>query len=411
VECNNDDFAEDITAWLNMAMGEDALGESLSVSNDFSDLTLSELECGDILLVEFKVSNSCGEATCESSILYLDETAPKVDCPDPLAIPVDVDDAISFIQDWMDTATGEDNCGEPTIGSDLILSELADLCELQSPYTVTFTAEDGCGNIDTCMTTISVLFPEAFVNCPDPIVLECNDENNDMFIAEWIAQGEGINVSNDFDPSSIINACESEQMVTFEALDECDEIVSCTSTILILDTTAPDITCPDDLEISVDAENPEATIQSWLDEVIALDACSGIFLENDFDSLTEISCDYEDIVEFTVIDLCDNSASCRARFSFVADYDVTLDCPTSIDIGCGDSSPDLIMTYMISAVISYSILRRPSLSTQTVMIKWFVGLEWTWNLSRWFTFQTSLHHRREIKKNISQYMPTKLWSR
>ena len=217
--------------------------------------------------------------------------APEIgDCPTDLVLECGEDYATT-INDWLTAAeanllaTSTDDCGAAglTVSNDYDGVTIPDpSCDLSAGLTVTFTVTDACGNESTCTSTIfldDTLAPE-IGDCPTDLVLECG-EDYATTINDWLTAAEanllatstddcgaaGLTVSNDYDGVTIPDpSCDLSAglTVTFTVTDACGNESTCTSTIFLDDTLAPEIgDCPTDLVLEC-GEDYATTINDWL---------------------------------------------------------------------------------------------------------------------------------------------------
>ncbi len=269
------------------------------------------------LICWFAATDECGnEADQVFTVLNI------VDFTDPIIIcPEDVTYECDAIGDF-GVATATDDCGNATvIHTDL---ETGDECE--TIITRTWTATDECGNTSSCVQTITIVdTTPPMIICPVDVEHEC-DETPDY--GEATATDNCSDVTITFNDLGGTNGCVTSILRTWIATDACGNSIACAQTILIHDTTAPVITCPDDVEheCDVDVDYGQAT---------AIDNCSDVAIAYD-DVETGDAC--ETIIErtWTATDACDNSSSCVQTIT-IADTTapvITLPDDISVDISC-----------------------------------------------------------------------------
>ncbi|MFC0776393.1 HYR-like domain-containing protein, partial [Terrimonas alba] len=156
IECNSNNTAATISAWLASATAYDSTNISnlLPVSNNYSPFTQT---CGGVRIVTFTAVDSCGNVTTDtSSIRILDTSPPSIICPPTLNVscpPIPAFDLASFIAAG---GSATDICdANPTISfvSDVISNQT---CPNNYIVTRTYQATDDCGNSSTCSQTIIV---------------------------------------------------------------------------------------------------------------------------------------------------------------------------------------------------------------------------------------------------------------
>ena len=224
-----------------------------------------------------------------------DNVAPTVNCPAALTLECAAANNPTLISDWLAAVTGNDACGTVTIEDNYNVSNFSDGCGATGAQTVTFTAEDACGNFNTvpCTQTITISDNTApTVNCPSPLTLECADANNATLISDWLDAVTGndacgtATITNNYNIANFSDLCGATgvQTVTFTATDACSNTntVPCTQTITISDNTAPTVNCPAALTLECANANNPTLISDWLNAVTGNDACGTVTIEDNY---------------------------------------------------------------------------------------------------------------------------------
>jgi hypothetical protein len=355
LNCDND-YEDDIANWLTTVSATDICDTAVDITNDYVPGSEPPLSCdlNELLAVTFTATDDCGNtSTCEAMIFIDDNFDPDITCPGNLILECDNDYA-DEIDEWLTTVTATDGCDlDLTITNDYTPGDLPALsCDQSTGITVTFTATDDCGNEDTCTATIIIddsVLP--VITCPADLILECDGDYDDE-IEAWLATITATDVcdmdlviEDDYDGSIPDVSCDATMglVVTFTATDDCDNVASCTATIIITDTMDPVITCPADLTLECDGDYTDE-INDWLALPTATDICDmAVTITNDYDgSIPDVSCDLSMglVVTFTATDDCDNTDTC-VRTIFITDtvapdlkdpaMDVTVECDGSSD--------------------------------------------------------------------------------
>ncbi len=274
--------------------------------------------------------DDCGNtATCSSSILVEDTTAPLISCPGDVNAICD----ISTDPATTGTATAVDNCdGEPVI-------TYADvLIEGNCPIILnrTWTATDDCGNTATCIQTIEVTD-----NTPPQIVcavaispIECGAVLN--FGVPVVTDECDPLVDVTFITDSIAGACGQEYTLTrtWTAVDGCGNTATCSSTIVTQDNTAPEITCP------IVVSPIECGSTPSFGTPTAIDACDALVDITFSDVSVAGLCAQEYSVTRTWIatDDCGNTATCSVIILVQDNTPPVITCPNVINlIECGST--------------------------------------------------------------------------
>ncbi|WP_434036540.1 HYR-like domain-containing protein [Formosa sp. 4Alg 33] len=183
---------------------------------------------------------------------------------------------------------------------------------------VIFTATDECGNsVSTSATyTIKDETGPFIQTAPQDLVFECS-ENSDSAISDWLSSNGGavatdfcsdVTWSNDFNASTVdLGACGPNDSitVTFSATDFCGNVTTTTSTITVIDETAPVVPTNVPADVAVECyEDVPATI-----ELTATDNCSSDVTVSGVD--TEDNTDPNNIIitrTWTFTDACGNTS-------------------------------------------------------------------------------------------------------
>ena len=186
--------------------------------------------------------------------------------------------------------------------------------------TRTWTALDAAGNFTSASQEIYFLDQTApDLTVPEPITLYCNGEGgvpvSDSQIRAWlnsaIASDHCTCVVLTYTAPPLFPAgCDSSvstTYVTFSATDECGNLSMATSSITVLDTTGPEMTC-NDITVQVDESNCEAAVQY---DVLSIDACSGDTLPVTYDiEPGSMFASGATMVTATSTDACGNASTC-----------------------------------------------------------------------------------------------------
>ena len=123
------------------------------------------------ILRTFNAFDYCGNmSTGTQTITIVDTTAPVF-----TSIPADYTAECSD-EHPMDEATATDNCGDVDIDVDETIIEGA--CAAEYMIVSTFTAEDDCGNANSALLRLSLLYTTApELTIPADYTAECSDEH------------------------------------------------------------------------------------------------------------------------------------------------------------------------------------------------------------------------------------------
>jgi hypothetical protein len=316
----------------------------------------------------FTVTDEAGNAsTCSARYSTVDTTAPVI-----------VDEAMDLILEcdgsnnqsiqliaWLNSnggATVTDVCSGDITWSNNFTGNTTSLCGSTSEINVTFTATDDCGNfVDTdAVFRIQDTTPPV-ISVPGDLVIECNDNLNNFLISIWINNAVAtdncqavVNVTSDF-PGVITETCgeTATHLVTFTATDNCNNVSSATSQIIIEDTVEPNIDRQAmDLVLEC-ADDFTADIDTWMMSqggALASDDCSDeplMWTTSMVESNLTCGTSGETVYVFTVTDNCGNTNTTIASVIVNDTTAPTLIAPADVVEECGTVSislSDWIMT-------------------------------------------------------------------
>src|SRR5207247_1058831 len=140
-------------------------------------------------------------------------------------------------------ATALDACGLVTIRySDVVTTN----CGATKVIARTWTATDECGNLASCVQTITVRdITSPTITCPADRMLECPaDIRTNVTGVATATDGCGAVTIQYAD--AVSNNCAGTKVIarTWTATDECGNSATCVQTITVRDTLKPTITCP-----------------------------------------------------------------------------------------------------------------------------------------------------------------------
>lgn len=281
---------------------------------------------------------------CEASFGVT--TIPVITCP------ADVEGECGAGGDF-GTATATNECGPVSVGSsDEIIAGCGETVTVER----TWTATSGAGATSTCVQTIVTTDTEPpVITCPADVVFECDAVGEFGTAAATDNCGEAT-ITGPVEERTP-GLCPQEETVrrTFTATDSCELTSECTQTVEIVDTTAPVVTCPDDLAVQCGEEPPDfgaptiidncdPTPTVRFDDVILPGDCTGE--GGTGGNIAGIAPPPKFSIQrtYTVSDGSDNNiaATCGNVATCVQIIDVfdavppTLTCPPDMTIECGD---------------------------------------------------------------------------
>jgi hypothetical protein len=286
----------------------DVCGE-VTITNNYEGLSGGCSEGTGSAVVTFTATDECdNESTCQATVTVADTTPPEITCPEDLTLECDPATNADNIAAWLASVAASDVCGEVTITNDY--EGLSGGCsEHTGSVTVTFTATDECDNESTCQATVTVVDttpPE--ITCPEDVTLECPADTTPASTGTATGSDACGDVTITYS-DAVTEGCGNTKTIvrTWTAEDECGLSTSCDQTITVIDTTPPEITCPEDVTVSCDAGTCEAT-EVELGTATATDSCDpSPSLSNDAPGVFPLG---ETVVTWTATDACGNSSVC-----------------------------------------------------------------------------------------------------
>lgn len=288
-------------------------------------------------------------------------------------LDVDCDADPSALSNWLNNqgnAAATDDCG--TVNWSNNFNGLSS-CGTANGITVTFTADDGCGNSASTSAILSVVdnSPPVLDNVAQNQTVEC-DANAQDALQDWLNNNAGAIATdncgvvlwdNDYDPANFVADCGETGSITveFTARDVCGNSLTTTATFTIVDTQDPFfISFPPDITVECGS-----SMLTMGDEPTAEDACdTDVNVVFKGETRVDGNCtgNYQLIRNWMAIDDCGRSATSvqtitvqdtEAPLLTGVPDDATLDCAASIpppamvtawDICEGDLTPSFSQT-------------------------------------------------------------------
>jgi len=297
-----------------------------------------------LILRMWSATDACGNVkTCTQLITVVDRTAPIVICPRDTII----DCGFYNNPDALGYPTGTDNC---TPSENLILDYDDDLsgltgCTNTGVILRTWFMTDACGNVGSCVQTITVADTTApVIVCPANAVISCEDSTAPQILGkatatDYCTASLFIDIAYEDDLSQS-GQCNGSGYIyrTWKATDDCGNVATCVQTIEIVDSEAPEIQCPASYAISCEADRSPA-VQGW---ALATDNCTPenlieISYKDDLTNLT--GCNYTGNLyrTWTAKDACGNKNTCVQVLTIVDTKKPQVTPPPAITVSCGTS--------------------------------------------------------------------------
>jgi hypothetical protein len=239
------------------------------------------------------------------------------------------------------SAMAADNCGGNIMTISFSDNVVGGGCAEEITIERTWTAIDSCGNMSTCLQTITLQdTTNPVITCPVDTTINCTEDTSPDILGSASGSDNCDNeVEISFSDNAIMGSCSGEFTIerTWTATDNCGNLTTCLQTIMVQDTTPPIITCPSDTIVSCSGDlSPIA-----LGEPTAMSNCSSVQLNYSYnDIILPGNCPSEMTIERTwmISDTCGNSGSCLQVISVIDTTHPVITCPKDTIIDCTSGS-------------------------------------------------------------------------
>ncbi|MEM1118812.1 MAG: T9SS type A sorting domain-containing protein [Bacteroidota bacterium] len=325
------------------------------IEGECGELSIEELgvtatdNCGEVTITfeEFKFSpgclgtiqrtytatDKCGNRSTAIQIIDLtNENGPIFECPNDTSyqciadVPVAVDPVVTH------------GCDLEIVRLDLAETMEGDSCSMV--ITRTWTAEDACGGVSTCVQTITVQDDEAPVvpEAPEALSVQCAD---DVPAPISLTATDNCSGSITSEPSDSITSgdCPNSFVVerTWIFTDECGNTSSVSQTITVEDTEVPEApVAPAPIVVQCADDVPAAA------ELTATDNCSGTIVGVPTDEIIAGDCPNRFTVNrtWTFTDECGNSTTANQSIEVIdTEAPTPPEAPEAITVQCADDVP------------------------------------------------------------------------
>jgi len=252
--------------------------------------------------------NSGNTQTCTQTVTISDNQKPTITCPANVTKTTDTN-SCTATGVVLGTPVTADNCGIASVTNDA-----------PSTYpigvtTVTWTAKDNSGNIQTCTQTVTISDNQKpTITCPSNVT-KTTDTNS--CTATGVVLGTPVTTDN-CGIASVTNDAPSTYpigvtTVTWTAKDNSGNIQTCTQTVTIGDNQKPTITCPANITVSSDTNSCTAT-GVVLGTPVTADNCSVASVTNNAPASYPVG---NTTVVWTVTDAAGNTETCNQTVKVV----------------------------------------------------------------------------------------------
>lgn len=244
---------------------------------------------------------------------------------------------------WLSSATAESTCGAVTLVNDF--TGLSDDCGSTGSATVTWIAEDECGNEAThtaAFVIVDTTPPE--IGGPEDVTVPCEGTSTADALQRWLdgaSAGDGCGEATlSADPIRLAENCGEigTTRVTWTATDDCGNVSTHTATFTVEGTTPSLVlTIPDDVVVECNGEGNEGEFDRWVGLAEAEGGCGGISLTHEITRTTD-QCGgtFTSQVTWTATDACGNTVTRSALFTVADSIAPAVNGPDDLQLVCGD---------------------------------------------------------------------------
>ena len=328
------------------ATATDNCDDDVDIAYSHSDV-LTELCAGSQLLERTWMAigtDHCGNAdtaTCVQTVLIQDLTPPSIslECPEAATVEADAMCEASTLPEITGEPTFEasDNCGGPV---DVALShtdhDTIPGCGNTYSFTRTWTAlaTDDCGNTasTSCSQTITLvdLLSPDWGSALIYTYAACHDllDPTDPTLVPIEATDNCSEVTYTITAMGLSGGCPGTWERIWTATDACGNSSSFTQYVSLYDIVAPEITCPSDTVLYLDADCNADISLGLLGNATADDNCSSVdqILISHVDTDPAVDCAGDDdnpegsrtiLRTFTAEDFCENTSECTQTITLI----------------------------------------------------------------------------------------------
>ncbi|MFK8165471.1 MAG: HYR domain-containing protein [Lewinella sp.] len=302
------------------------------------------------------IDPSGNQSQCTFQLVVSDGRAPVLTCPEPDTLLTN-GSCQATIGDYTNAALADDDC---TLREDIVFTQMPPPGTIITGHlttqTITITATDGSGNSSSCDFTVTakdtivptVLCPGDQVVRPDEnCVALLPDYREEVRTFDNCTENGDITLTQTPPPGSTLAGQGTATEVTIVADDGNGNLDSCSFVVRLEDNLPPDITCPINKTIEVDADCAY-DLEDLTTQATVLDNCTDVMMiivtQNIGIGQTFTGDGTEIIVTLTADDRNGNTAQCTTTITLEDNIDPTITCPADqtvfVDTGCEVLVPD-----------------------------------------------------------------------
>lgn len=298
------------------------------------------------------------QSTCTTEIFVLDTIKPVIECPVQQTYMLEPNMSEGFLE--IDTPAVDDNCA--IFGITNSIDGDSDASGIYSPgsYTITWTAVDVNGNMNTCNTTFIVLNNDPpQIDCLEELTVYSTETSCSVMVeipVPVVTDDNGVvdfynTQNNTGDASGIYEPGLYE--IIWTATDTENNIGHCVTSLAVIDTIRPTVICQS--EFTVTALAGECTAFVNVTPPNYTDNCQISSITNSYNETFDAS-DYYDLGDTTIYwivsDIFGNTSFCDVEIHVVA-LQPTIECPTAQAVIPDDSNNYSLPDYTVLLTEQY----------------------------------------------------------
>ncbi len=312
----------------------------------FSDNVMGLTGCSGTgtIVRTWSARDACNNISTGTQFITIqDNTPPNISCPGDVTISCEA----SILPANTGTFTATDLCGSVFTGyTDQVVQQV---CNGTGTILRTWSAIDGCGNVASCIQSITIVDNTLPVmTCPANITVDCAQGVLPAVTGSPVVSDNCTSTANlvvtytDIESAPLGCNGTGDLQRTWTVADACGNTTTCVQMIHITDLLKPTITCPPPATISCES----SVLPAVTGTATAVDNCTPqaslvINYIDDFSGL--FGCNHTGILNrtWTATDLCGNTSTCVQQIWIVDNTLPDITCPPNVEISCSDSSlPD-----------------------------------------------------------------------
>ena len=272
------------------------------------------------------------QSTCSFIVTVTDNTPPVLaGCPADFSVPVNPTTCNAVVNWTPPTAT--DNCGVITPTSPDAPGATFGL----GAHTITYTANDGHGNLSTCSFVVTVTdnTPPVFAGCPTDFSVPVNSTSCDA-VVHWTPPTATDNCAGSLIPTSPdapgATFALGAHTITYTADDGHGNQSTCSFVVTVTDNTPPVFSgCPTDFSVPVNPTTCDVVV-NWTPPT-ATDNCAGSLIPTSPNAPGATFALGAHIITYTANDGHGNQSTCSFTVTVVdATKPVFTNCPANISV-------------------------------------------------------------------------------